>query len=95
MDYFDDVFTTFLGLDSGNCVVCQWRDKDHSDHFKFRIRLKLNSLTNHKFLWLSNKGYLTSAITGQEKHIQNVGKKILFLTPSKQFFLHQDVLYIM
>jgi len=31
MDYFYDVFTTSLGLESGSCVNCQWRDIKLSD----------------------------------------------------------------
>jgi len=45
MDYFNDVFTTFLGLESGRC---QWRDRKLSDFIKkiFIGVLKMNkSLT--------------------------------------------------
>jgi len=34
MDYFYDAFTTFLGLESGSCTGCQWRDRKLSDFIK-------------------------------------------------------------
>jgi len=44
MDYFNDVFTTFLGLESGSCVDCLWRDRKLSDLIKdiFICVLKMN-----------------------------------------------------
>jgi len=33
MDYFNDVFT-FLWLESGSFIVCQWRDRKLSDFIK-------------------------------------------------------------
>jgi len=31
MDYFDDVFITFLDKDSIQCIQFQWRDRKLSD----------------------------------------------------------------
>jgi len=31
MDYFYDVFTTFLWLESGSCVSCRWSERKLSD----------------------------------------------------------------
>lgn len=34
MDYFNDVFTTFLDLESASCIACQWRDRKLSGFIK-------------------------------------------------------------
>jgi len=34
MDYFNDVFSTFMDLKSGICVASLWRDRKLSDFIK-------------------------------------------------------------
>jgi len=34
MGYFNDVFNTFQGLESGSCIDCQWRDRKLTDFIK-------------------------------------------------------------
>jgi len=55
MDYFNDVFSTFLGLKSSSCIGCQWRDGKLSDiiHKIFIGVLKMNK-----------------SLTGLERHVR-------------------------
>jgi len=41
MDYFNDVFTTFLGLESGSCIGFQWRDSKLRFHYKEKKVLRV------------------------------------------------------
>jgi len=34
MDYFNDVFTTFLGPENGIAIGCNWRDRKFSNFMK-------------------------------------------------------------
>jgi len=44
MDYYNDAFITILGLESGSCVDCQWRDRKLSFHQKDRICVLVDEL---------------------------------------------------